>query len=57
MGLGEEGRRPRRSGTARHERGGQRVEDISVWACGGEGQADAACQFDDAGGDFDELEA
>jgi hypothetical protein len=57
MGLGEQGRRPRRSGTARHERGGQRGEEISVWARGGESQADAACHFDDAGGDFDELEA
>jgi hypothetical protein len=57
MGLGEQGRRPRRSGTARHERGGQRGEEISVWARGGESQADAACHFDHAGGDFDELEA
>jgi hypothetical protein len=57
MGLGEQGRRPRRSGTARHERGGQRGEEISVWARGGESQADAACHFDDAGGDFDGLEA
>ena len=48
---------PRCSGPARHEGGGQRGEEIGVRAGCGEGQADAAGHFDDAGGDLEQLEA
>ena len=55
--LSTKGRRPRRSGPARHEPGGQRSEETGVRAGGGEGQADTAGRFDNASGDFDELES
>src|SRR5271169_3796745 len=51
------GRWPRRSRTARHEGGGERGEEIGVGTGGGVGEANAACRFDDAGGDLEELEA
>jgi len=57
IGAGERGFTPRRSRSARHERGGQRGEEIGLGTSGREGQADAAGRFDDAGGDLDELEA
>ena len=48
---------PRRSRSARHERGGQAGEELGLGTGGGEGQADAARHFDHASGDLEQLEA
>src|ERR1700692_5153750 len=48
---------PRRSRSARHERGGQASEELGLGTGGSEGQTDAARHFDDAGGDLEELQA
>ena len=49
------GRRPGRLRTDREQRAGQATEEISFRAGRGEGQSDAACGLDDAGGDFQEA--
>ena len=48
---------PRRSRSARHQRGGQTGEELGLGTGGGEGQTDAARHFDHASGDLEQLEA
>lgn len=48
---------PRRSGRRGFEGAGDMLEDVGVGASAGEGDADAAGGFDDAGGDLDEADA
>ena len=45
---------PRRSGSERRKGAGQATEEIGLGAAGGESETDAACGFDDAGGDVDQ---
>ena len=45
---------PRRSGSERGEGSGQAAEEVGLRAAGGQSETDAACGFDDAGGDLDQ---
>ena len=48
---------PRRSGSERGEGSGQAAEEVGLRAAGGESETDAACGFDDAGGDLDQPQS
>src|ERR1700694_6014245 len=54
-GLGERGRKPRRSRTEREQRAGQAAEEVGFGTCRGERKANAARGLDDTGSDFQET--
>ena len=51
------GRRPGRLRAEWEQRAGQAADEVGFGTCGGEGETDTRCGFDDAGGDFQEAKA